>query len=107
MVVALNAAEYPFQGEGITASYFPHGAGGPLRAGQPETFFTYQGRHMSKAFGDQDVDVKQIENVGALISVALVKEGGFALGGGAITTFTASVPARWTATWSATARPTS
>jgi hypothetical protein len=42
MVVALNAAEYHFQGEGITASYFPHGAGGPLRAGQPETFFTYQ-----------------------------------------------------------------
>jgi hypothetical protein len=29
---------------------------------------------MSKASGDQDVDVKQIENVGALISVALVKE---------------------------------
>jgi hypothetical protein len=93
MVVALNATEYAFQGEGITASYFPHGAGGPLRAGQPETFFTYQDYHMSKAFGDQDVDVKQIENVGALISVALVKEGGFALGGGAITTFTVIVPA--------------
>jgi preprotein translocase subunit SecF len=62
---------------------------------------------MSKAFGDQDVDVKQIENVGALISVALVKEGVFALGGGAMTTFTVIVPARWTATWSATARPTS
>ena len=107
MVVALNAAEYPFQGEGITASYSPHGAGGPLRAGRPETFFTYQDHHMSKAFGDQDVDVKQIENVGALISVALVKEGGFALGRGAMTTFTVIVPARWMATWSATARPTS
>jgi hypothetical protein len=93
MVVALNATEYTFQGEGITASYFPNGAGGPLRPDQPETFFTYQDHHMSKAFGEQDVDVKQIENVGALVSVPLVKEGGFALGGDAITTFTVIVPA--------------
>jgi hypothetical protein len=93
MVVALNATEYMFQGEGITASYFPHGAGGPLTQGRPETFFTYQDHHMQKAFGEQDVDVKQIENVGALVSVPLVKEGGFALGGGAITTFTVIVPA--------------
>ena len=43
---------------------------------------------MSKAFGQQDVDVQQIENVGMLVSVALVKEDVFALGGAAITTFT-------------------
>jgi hypothetical protein len=93
MASALNATEYKFQGEGITASYFPHGAGGPLVQGRPETFFTYQDHHMSKAFGEQDVDVQQIENVGTLVSVALVKEDVFALGGAAITTFTVIVPA--------------
>lgn len=93
MVVSLNATEYTFQGEGITASYFPGGAGGPLRANQPETFFTYQDHHLRKSFGEQDVDVEQIENVGALISVALVKDDGFALGGDAVTTFTVIVPA--------------
>jgi hypothetical protein len=93
MGVSLNATEYTFQGEGITASYFPGGAGGPLIQGTPETFFSYQDHHMRKAFGEQDVDVKQIENVGALVSVALVKEDGFALGGDAITTFTVIVPA--------------
>jgi hypothetical protein len=93
MASALNAAEYKFQGEGITASYFPHGAGGPLVQGRPETFFTYQDHHMSKVFGEQDVDVQQIENVGTLVSVALVKEDVFALGGAAITTFTVIVPA--------------
>ncbi len=93
MVVGLNATEYMFQGEGITASYFPEGAGGPISEGGTETYFTYQDHHMAKAFGEQDVDVKQIENVGALISVTLVKGSGFALGGGAITTFTVIVPA--------------
>lgn len=90
MIVRLDATEYTFQGEGITASYFPGGAGGPLIRGRPETFFTYQDRHMSKAFGEQDVDIKQIENVGALISVALVKG---EPGGGPVTTFTVIVPA--------------
>ncbi len=93
MAVALTATEYRFQGEGITASYFPHGAGGPLIQGTPETFFTYQDHHTSKAFGEQDVDVEQIENVGALISVPLAKEDVFALGGPAVTTFTVIVPA--------------
>lgn len=93
MASALNATEYTFQGEGITASYFPRGAGGPPVQGRPETFFAYQDHHMQKSFGEQDVDVEQIENVGALISVALVREDDFALGGGAITTFTVLVPA--------------
>jgi hypothetical protein len=93
MAVALNATEYKFQGEGITASYFPNGAGGPPIQGTPETFFTYQDHHISKAFGQQDVDVKQVENVGALVSVPLAKEDVFALGGPAITTFTVIVPA--------------
>jgi hypothetical protein len=92
MAIELNATEYMFQGEGITASYFPRGAGGPLVQGRPETFFAYQDHHMRKTFGEQDVDVKQIENVGALVSVALVKEDGLALGGGAVTTFTVIVP---------------
>jgi hypothetical protein len=93
MAVTLNATEYRFHGEGITASYFPGGAGGPLIQGRPETFFTYHDHHVHKSFGRADVDVTQIENVGALVSVALVKEGDFALGGGAITTFTVIVPA--------------
>jgi hypothetical protein len=42
MTGALNATEYRFQGEGITASYFPGGAGGPLVQGRPETYFIYQ-----------------------------------------------------------------
>jgi hypothetical protein len=90
MIVSLDATEYMFQGEGITASYFPGGAGGPLVQGSPETFFTYQDRQMSKAFGEQDVDVNQVENVGALISVALVKG---EPEDGPITTFTVIVPA--------------
>ena len=93
MAVALNATEYKFQGEGITASYFPHGAGGPPIQGRPETFFIYRDHHMSKAFGEQDVNVEQIENVGALVSVPLAKEDVFALGGPAVTTFTVIVPA--------------
>ena len=93
MAAALNATEYMFQGEGITASYFPGGAGGPIIEGGTETYFTYQDHHMAKAFGQQDVDVQQIEDVGALISVPLVKEASFALGGGAVTTFTVIVPA--------------
>ncbi|HTZ22720.1 MAG TPA: hypothetical protein VMC83_01880 [Streptosporangiaceae bacterium] len=93
MAVALNATEYMFQGEGITASYFPGGAGGPITEGGTETYFTYQDHHMAKAFGQQDIAVNQIEDVGALISVPLVKEDSFALGGGAVTTFTVIVPA--------------
>jgi hypothetical protein len=92
MATGLNATEYMFQGEGITASYFPGGAGGPIIEGRPETYFTYQDHHMAKAFGEQDVDVEQIENVGALISVTLAKEDPFALGGPAVTTFTVIVP---------------
>jgi hypothetical protein len=90
MIVSLDATEYTFRGEGITASYFPGGAGGPLIQGSPETFFTYLDHRMSKAFGEEDIDIKQIENVGALISVALV-EG--EPEGGPITTFTVIVPA--------------
>lgn len=93
MAVLLNATEYMFQGEGITASYFPGGAGGPIIEGGTEIYFTYQDHHMAKVFGEQDVDVQQIENVGALISVALAKEDPFALGGAAVTTFTVIVPA--------------
>jgi len=93
MAVALNATEYRFHGEGITASYFPRGAGGPLIQGRPETFFTYHDHHVRKSFGEQDVAVQQIENVGALVSVVLVKEDDFALDGAAITTFTVIVPA--------------
>jgi hypothetical protein len=90
MIVSLDATEYMFQGEKLTASYFPGGAGGPLVQGSQETFFTYQDHHMSKAFGEQDVDINQIENVGALISVALVES---ELEGGPMTTFTVIVPA--------------
>ena len=90
MTVRLDATEYAFQGEGIAASYFPGGAGGPLTQGSPETFFTYLDHHMSKAFGEQDVDINQIENVGALISVALVNG---EPEGGPTTTFTVIVPA--------------
>jgi hypothetical protein len=89
MIVSLDATEYMFQGEGITASYFPGGAGGPLIQGSPKIFFTYLDHHMSKAFGEQDVDIKQIENVGALISVALVQD---EPEGGPVTTFTVIVP---------------
>jgi hypothetical protein len=89
MIVRLDATEYTFQGEGITASYFPGGAGGPLIQGRPETFFAYLDHHMSKAFGEQDVDIIQIENVGALISVVLVKS---ELEGSPVTTFTVIVP---------------
>jgi hypothetical protein len=89
MIVRLDATEYMFQGEGITASYFPGGAGGPLIQGSPETFFTYLDQHMSKTFGEQDVDIIQIENVGALVSVVLVKS---ELEGSPVTTFTVIVP---------------
>jgi len=90
MIVSLDATEYVFQGEGITASYFPGGAGGPLTQGSPQTFFAYLDQNMSKEFGEQDVDIKQIDNVGALISVALVQD---EPEGGPVTTFTVLVPA--------------
>jgi hypothetical protein len=90
MPVPLDATEYTFQGEGITASYFPQGAGGPLIAGRPETFFHYHDHHQSKAFGQDDIDVQQIANVGAFISVKLVES---EFDGGPVTTFTVLVPA--------------
>ena len=90
MGVKPDATEYIFQGEGITASYFPRGAGGPLMPGTPETFFIYQDHHMSKSFGEQDVNVEPIENVGTLISVTLVKG---KIARGPVTTFTIIVPA--------------
>lgn len=89
MSIPLNATEYMFQGEGITASFFPGGAGGPLVEGRPETHFFYQDNHLSKAFGQADVDIQQIDNVCALVSVVLV-EGQF--DDGPITTFTVLVP---------------
>ena len=89
MPIPLDATEYTFQGEGITASFFPNGAGGPLIEGEPETFFVYQDHHLSKTFGQADVDIQQINNVAALVSVVLA-ESPFA--GGPVTTFTVLVP---------------
>jgi len=89
MSIPLDATEYTFQGEGITASFFPKGAGGPIIEGRPETFFAYQDHHLSKTFGQADVDVQQIDNVGALVSVVLVKS---PIAGSPVTTFTVLVP---------------
>ena len=89
MPIPLDATEYTFQGEGITASFFPNGAGGPVIEGEPETFFVYQDHHLSKTFGQADVDIQQINNVAALVSVVLA-ESPFA--GGPVTTFTVLVP---------------
>jgi len=90
MPISLDATEYTFQGEGITASYFPGGSGGPLIQGRPEMFFSYHDHHQSKTFGQEDVDVQQVDNVGALVSVRLVES---QFEGGPITTFTVLVPA--------------
>ena len=90
MSISLDATEYTFQGEGITASFFPGGAGGPIIEGVPETFFVYQDHHLSKTLGQADVSVQQIDNVGALVSVVLIKG---PLLGGPVTTFTVLVPA--------------
>jgi hypothetical protein len=90
MVINLDATEYAFQGEGITAAYYPGGAGGPIIRGEPEMFFSYQDHHQSKVFGQADVDVQQVENVGALVSVELVQS---ELDGGPVTTFSVLVPA--------------
>jgi hypothetical protein len=89
MVIALNATEYMFSGEGITASYYPNGAGGPIIEGHPETFFSYSDSHQSKSFGQADVEVTQIDNVGAMVSVPLRMT---EISGGPITTFTVIVP---------------
>jgi len=89
MSIPLDATEYTFQGEGITASFFPKGAGGPVIEGRPETFFVYQDRHLSKTFGQADVDIQQIDNVAALVSVVLVQS---PFAGGPVTTFTVLVP---------------
>jgi hypothetical protein len=89
MSIPLDATEYTFQGEGITASFFPKGAGGPVIEGRPETFFIYQDRHLSKTFGQADVDIQQIDNVGALVSVVLVQS---PFAGGPVTTFSVLVP---------------
>jgi hypothetical protein len=59
-----------------------------LRVG-PETFFVYQDNHLSKTFGQADVDIQQIDNVAALVSVVLVES---PISGGPVTTFTVLVP---------------
>ena len=89
MSIPLDATEYTFQGEGITASFFPKRAGGPIIEGRPEVFFVYQDHHLSETFGQADVEIQQINNVGALVSVVLVKS---SISGGPITTFTVLVP---------------
>jgi hypothetical protein len=89
MPVMSAVTEYAFHGDGITASYFPGGAGGPIVAGKPETFFTYHDRDQSKEFGQADLAIQQVENVGTLVSVTLA-EG--ELSGGPVTTFTVLVP---------------
>jgi hypothetical protein len=89
MTISLDATEYTFQGEGITASYYPDGAGGPIVEGVPETFFVYQDSHLSKTFGQADVSIQQVGNVAALVSVVLA-EG--PLLGGPVTTFTVLIP---------------
>ncbi len=89
MSIPLDATEYTFQGDGITASFFPRGAGGPIIEGRPETFFVYQDHHLSKTFGQAGVDIQQIDNVGALVSVVLVES---PVSGGPVTTFTVLVP---------------
>jgi hypothetical protein len=89
MSIPLDATEYTFQGEGITASFFPHGAGGPIIQGQGEVFFVYQDHQLSKTFGQADLDIQQIDNVGALVSVVLAQS---PIAGGPITTFTVLVP---------------
>lgn len=90
MPIELDASEYAFQGEGITAAYYPGGAGGPIIQGKPEMFFSYQDHHQSIEFGEEDVDVQQVDNVGALVSVRLVQS---QRDGGPVTTFTVLVPA--------------
>ena len=89
MSIPLDATEYTFQGEGITASFFPKGAGGPIIEGTTEVFFAYQDHHLSKTFGQAAVDIQQINNVGALVSVVLVES---PISGGPITTFSVLVP---------------
>lgn len=89
MSIQLDATEYTFQGDGITASFYPRGAGGPIIEGRPETFFVYQDHHLSKTFGQASVDIQQINNVGALVSVVLVES---PIAGGPVTTFTVLVP---------------
>jgi hypothetical protein len=89
MAIPLTATQYTFQGDGITASYFPGGAGGPIVEGRPEIFFSYQDSHQSKTFGEADVSVTDIDNVGAFVSVILVAS---EIAGGPITTFTVIVP---------------
>ncbi|MBV9794307.1 MAG: hypothetical protein JO016_10240 [Actinobacteria bacterium] len=90
MAISLDATEYMFQGDGITASYYPNGAGGPIIVGHQELFFSYQDSHLSKTYGKADVDVQFIDNVGALVSVILVKS---EIAGGPVTTFSVLVPA--------------
>jgi hypothetical protein len=89
MSIPLDATEYTFQGEGITASFLPRGAGGPIVEGKPETFFVYQDHHLLKTYGQAEVDIQQVDNVGALVSVVLAES---PISGGPVTTFTVLVP---------------
>jgi hypothetical protein len=89
MSIPPDATEYTFQGEGITASFFPEGAGGPIIDGRTEVFFVYHDHHLSKSFGQADVDIQEIDNVGRLVSVVLSES---PISGGPITTFTVLVP---------------
>ena len=89
MPIELDATEYIFQGEGIAVSYYPGGAGGPEIQDRPEMFFSYADHHRSMMFGEEDVSVQQVDNVGTLVSVSLVQN---QIDGGPITTFTVLVP---------------
>jgi hypothetical protein len=52
-------------------------------------FFSYADHHRSMMFGEEDVSVQQVDNVGTLVSVSLVQS---QIDGGPITTFAVLVP---------------
>jgi hypothetical protein len=52
-------------------------------------FFSYQDHHQSMEFGEEDVDVQRVDNVGAFVSVRLLQS---QIEGSPVTTFTVLVP---------------
>jgi hypothetical protein len=89
MLVDLTATEYIFQGQGIAATYYPKGPGGPIVAGQPKFWFIYQDHQQTRTFTEDEVTVTQLDNVAAVVSVKLAES---PLADGPVTTFSVYVP---------------
>jgi hypothetical protein len=90
MIARLDATEYLFQGEGITASYFP-GGGRPADSRQPgDVLYLYRSPYVAGVLVSRTL-ISSKSKMSARLSQSLLSKANPE--GGPITTFTVIVPA--------------